>query len=180
MEIPLSNCTNKGNKPFISFFRVRCKRSFLIGRIVMVSVLMFLSLSCGKAEKPDEIAAMFEEEDLSIPELPYENREVFRMHMNSLDDSYESLEESIDRQAWKDIRTFAMQMKNSSPVLFTGKRKDELPHDYVLLDTRFHYHTLALVVASEEREMVNLNLEFENVKETCDECHSKYKRKDSY
>ncbi|MDR4503962.1 MAG: hypothetical protein MRK01_04105 [Candidatus Scalindua sp.] len=162
----------------MSFFKLGCGQSFLVGGIILVAAGMFFSLSCGKSEKPDEIASSFEEEDLSIPMLPYENKKIFRMHMNSLDDSYESLEESIDRQDWDGIRTFAMQMKNSSPVLFTGKGKDELPQDFILLDTRFHFHTLALVEASESREMVSINIEFENVKETCDDCHVKYKRKE--
>jgi hypothetical protein len=178
-KFSMTNSTNKEKGSFVSFFTPGRKQSFLIGSVITVAIMVFFSISCGRVESPDEISALFEEEDLSIPELPYGSERIFRMHMNSLDDSYESLEESIDRQSWKDIRTYAMQMNKSSPVLFTGKRKEELPHDYVLLDTRFHYHTLALVVASEEREMVNLNIEFENVKETCDDCHVKYKRKDS-
>ncbi|MDR4497225.1 MAG: hypothetical protein MRK02_04765 [Candidatus Scalindua sp.] len=170
---------NKKSSFFIPFFIQGRNQSFLIISIIMVAITMVFTLSCERVEKPDEAAFMDEEEDLSIPELPYENKEIFRMHMNSLDDSYESLEESIDRQDWEGIRTFAMRMKSSSPVLFTGKRKDELPQDYVLLDTRFHFHTLALVEASEAREMVKLNLEFDNVKEICDDCHVKYKKKDS-
>ncbi|MCP5002601.1 MAG: hypothetical protein GY941_01425 [Planctomycetes bacterium] len=176
---PMLNSTDGRGEGLKLFFEHGCRQSFLIGSVIMVTAMMFFSLSCGSAEDPDEIAAMFEEEDLSIPELPYESKGIFRMHMNSLDDSFDSLQVSIDTQDWERIRTYAMQMNKSSPVLFTGKRKEELPHDYVLLDTRFHYHTLALVVASEEREMVNLNIEFEKVKETCDGCHVKYKKKES-
>lgn len=178
-KLSMTNSSNGKIGFVMPFFKHGGKQFFLVGSFILVAVAMFFSLSCGKAEKPEEIVAKLEEEDLSIPMLPYENKKIFRMHMNSLDDSYDSLEESIDRQDWEGIRTYATQMNNSSPVLFTGKRKDELPHDYILLDARFHYHTLALVVASEEREMVDLNIEFENVKETCDDCHVKFKKKDS-
>ncbi|KKL42995.1 hypothetical protein LCGC14_2367240, partial [marine sediment metagenome] len=40
-------------------------------------------------------------------------------------------------------------------------------------------HTLALVEAAEAREMVKLNIEYDNVKQTCDDCHEKYKKKES-
>lgn len=175
----MSKSQKQENRPFISFYELERKKSFLIGSILLVATTIFFSLSCGRDENPDEITALYEKEDLSIPELPYESKKIFRMHMNSLDDTYDSLEESIDRQAWEDIRTYAMEMNKSSTVLFTGKRKEDLPHDYILLDTRFHYHTLALVVASQEREMVSLNMEFEKVKKTCDDCHVRYKEKGS-
>ena len=174
-----SNEKNKKAGIFIPFFEKGRKQSFLVTSIILVATAMFLTLSCGRVEKPDEVVFMEEEEDLSIPELPYDNKKIFRMHMSSLEDSYDALEESIDTQDWEGIRSYAMQMKSSSPVLFTGKGKDELPQDFILLDTRFHFHTLALVEAAEAREMVNLNLEFENVKETCDDCHVKYKKKNS-
>ena len=53
----------------------------------------------------------------------------------------------------------------------------ELPKDFVLLDTSFHFQSLAVVEVSESREMVRLNIEYEKLQQTCDEYHEKYKKK---
>jgi cytochrome c556 len=99
--------------------------------------------------------------------------------MSDLEDYYDDLEEAVEIQNWEKIKAYAMQMKNTSPVILTGKRREELPHDFVMLDTKYHLHTLALVEAAETREMVKLNIEYDNVKQTCDDCHQKYKKKES-
>jgi hypothetical protein len=62
-------------------------------------------------------------------------------------------------QNWEKIKVYAKQMKNTSPVILTGRTKVELPHDFVILDTKYHLHTLKLVEAAEAREMVKLNIE---------------------
>ena len=49
--------------------------------------------------------------------------------------------------------------------------------NFVLLDTSFHFQSLAVIEASESREMVRLNIEYEKLQQTCDECHEKYKKK---
>ena len=101
----------------------------------------------------------------------------FRMHMKSLDEYDDLLSESIESQNWDDISKYALMLKNTSPLIFTGMRKVELPKDFVLLDTSFHFQSLAVVEASESREMVSLNIEYEKLQQTCDECHEKYKKK---
>ena len=108
----------------------------------------------------------------------YENITKFRMHMKSLDEYDDALAESIESQKWDDICKYAMLLKNTSPLLFTGKRKVELPKDFIILDTFFHFQSLAVVEAAESREMVSLNIEYEKLQQTCDNCHEKYKRKE--
>jgi cytochrome c556 len=71
-----------------------------------------------------------------------------------------------------------MLLKNTSPLIFTGKRKVELPKEFVLLDTSFHFQSLAVIAASESREMVSLNIEYEKLQQICGECHEKYKKKE--
>jgi hypothetical protein len=108
----------------------------------------------------------------------YSSVSKFRMHMKSLDDYDEALAEAIDIQNWDDISKYAMMLKNTSPLIFTGMRKVELPKDFVLLDTAFHFQSLAVVEACESREMVQMNIEYEKLKKTCDDCHEKYKKKE--
>jgi hypothetical protein len=98
--------------------------------------------------------------------------------MKFLDEYDDALAVAIESQNWDDISKYAMLLKNTSPLIFTGKRKVELPKEFVLLDTSFHFQSLAVVEASESREMVRLNIEYEKLQQTCDECHEKYKKKE--
>ena len=115
-----------------------------------------------------------EEEESAI----YESVSKFRMHMKSLDEYDDALAEAIEMQNWDDISKYALMLKNTSPLIFTGMRKVELPKDFVLLDTAFHYQSLAVVEACESREMVKMNIEYEKLQRTCDVCHEKYKKKE--
>jgi hypothetical protein len=142
----------------------------------MAIFVILFTFSCGKVEK--SVQTVVEEEKMAL-DIPSESKIKFRMHMGSLEDYYDDLEEAVEIQDWEKIQTYAMQMKNTSPVILTGRRKEELPHDFVMMDTMFHLHTLKLVEAAETREMVKLNIEYDNVKQTCDNCHEKYKRKNN-
>ncbi len=102
----------------------------------------------------------------------------FRMHMKSLDEYDDALAEAIEIQNWDDISKYALMLKNTSPLIFTGLRKVELPKDFILLDTAFHFQSLAVVEACESREMVKMNIEYEKLQKTCDDCHEKYKKKE--
>ncbi len=98
--------------------------------------------------------------------------------MKSLDEYDDALAESIESQNWDDICKYAMLLKKTSPLLFTGKKKVELPKDFIMFDTFFHFQSLAVVEAAESREMVSLNIEYEKLQQTCDNCHEKYKKKE--
>ncbi len=126
------------------------------------------------ARKAETITLVPDEEDHTL----YESVSKFRMHMKSLDEYDEALALAIDRQNWNEISKYALLLKNTSPLIFTGKRKVELPKEFILLDTSFHFQSLAVVEASESREMVKLNIEYEKLRKTCDDCHVKYKKND--
>jgi hypothetical protein len=154
----------------------RYKQSFLVINVLIATFITLFTFSCGKVEKTVE--TLTEEENL-VTELEVESKIRFKMHMSDLEDYYDDLADAVERQNWKEINKYAMQMKNTSSVILTGKRKEELPHDFVMMDTMFHLHTLALIEASEAKEMVKLNIEYDNVKQTCDNCHEKYKKKET-
>ncbi len=148
--------------------------------VIMLIILMPLYMLSRDSGKSIEIA----EDEIVLPVIDedenvlYESASKFRMHMKFLDEYDDALAVAIESQNWDDISKYAMLLKNTSPLIFTGKRKVELPKDFVLLDTSFHFQSLAVVEASESREMVRLNIEYEKLQETCDECHEKYKKKD--
>jgi len=147
--------------------------------VVMIIILVPLFMLSRYLEKGIEMG----EDDIVLPVLDeeenvlYESASKFRMHMKFLDEYDDALAVAIERQNWDDISKYAMLLKNTSPLIFTGKRKVELPKEFVLLDTSFHFQSLAVVEASESREMVSLNIEYEKLQETCDDCHEKYKKK---
>ncbi len=159
---------------------MRCKQSFWIAGVIAI---MLVTFSCGKSDRAaqEEIGAL--EENISVTsnesdEPLYESRTIFRMHMQDLDECEDALIDSVERQDWEVIKKCAMDLKNASAVVFTGKGKEDLPKEFVLIDTMFHYQALAVVEAAESREMVRLNIEYEKLRDTCDRCHEKYKTKD--
>jgi hypothetical protein len=159
---------------------MRCKQSFWI---LSVLAIMFFAFSCGKSDRTAQEEIGMLDENIATAqnenaESLYESGTIFRMHMQDLDECEDALIDSVDRQDWEVIKKCAMELKNSSAVVFTGKGKDNLPKDFVLIDTMFHYQALAVVEAAESREMVRLNIEYEKLRDTCDRCHEKYKTKD--
>lgn len=160
------------------------RQTYLSINVLIIIFIMLSTFSCGKVEKTAEeetfemgegVTSMLPDEDGNVP---YEGGSRFRMHMQSLDDVDDALADSIDRQNWSEISKYAMELKNTSPVIFTGKRKDEIPMEFVMLDTMFHLQALAVAEASQSREMVRLNIEYEKLQQTCDNCHEKYKKKE--
>jgi hypothetical protein len=149
----------------------RCKQSFWV---LSVIAIMFFAFSCGESDRTaqEEIGAL--EENVAAR---YESQTIFRMHMQDLDECEDALIDSVDRQDWEVIKKCAMELKNSSAVVFTGKGKEDLPKEFILIDTMFHYQALAVVEAAESREMVKLHIEYEKLRDTCDRCHEKYKTK---
>jgi cytochrome c556 len=64
------------------------------------------------------------------------------------------------------------------PVALTGLKKEDLPNDFVTFDSEYRLSTLKLVEAAEAEEMDQLNIEFEKVKQACDNCHEIYKEEE--
>ncbi len=159
--------------------------------VIMIMILMPLFMfsrereeNIRKIEKAEE--EMTGKEENVIMAIPderentlYKSKAKFKMHMKSLDEFDDALAESIEELNWDDIGKYAILLKNTSPLIYTGKKNVELPKEFLMLDTLFHIQTLAVVVASESREIVNLNIEYEKLQRTCDNCHEKYKKKES-
>lgn len=163
------------------------KGFWIIVVLIMVLVPLFMlsrENDKEKAEKTKEEVIINEENMITeVPDIVedhtiYESASKFRMHMKSLDEYDEALAVSIESQNWDDISKYAMLLKNTSPLIFTGKRKVELPKEFIMLDTFFHLQALAVVEASESREMVRLNIEYDKLQQTCNNCHEKYKKKE--
>ena len=151
--------------------------------IIVILIVVLIPLFMFSIDKDKKNVEMRDEEGrMTVPDIVddtiYESASIFRMHMKSLDEYDDALAESIESQNWDDICKYAMLLKNTSPLLFTGKRKVELPKDFIILDTFFHFQSLAVVKAAESREMVSLNIEYEKLQQTRDNCHEKYKKKE--
>lgn len=161
------------------------KGFWIIVFMIIVLVPLFM-ISRGKdnkgIERTENEVSENDALDLPVPDEEevalYESKSIFRMHMKSLDEYDEALAVSIESQNWDDIRKYAMLLKKTSPVIYTGKRKMELPKEFIILDTFFHLQSLAVAQAAQSREMVSLNIEYEKLQQTCDDCHEKYKKKE--
>ena len=95
--------------------------------------------------------------------------------MKDLESYYDDLAVAIRKQDWEKIRKHAMQLEKKLPVVLTGRKKQELPIDFVMFDSEYHLSTLKLVEAAEAEETDQLNIEYEKVKQACDNCHRIYK-----
>ena len=163
------------------------KGFWIIVVLIMTLVPLFMfsrEEDTRKAEKAEgKMASKEKNVIMAIPDerenTLYKSKAKFKMHMKSLDEFDDALAESIEELNWDDIGKYAILLKNTSPLIYTGKKNVELPKEFLMLDTLFHIQTLAVVVASESREIVNLNIEYEKLQQTCDNCHEKYKKKES-
>src|SRR3972149_8176360 len=97
--------------------------------IIILVPLFMLSRDSEKSIKMVEDEVVGNEDDMVLPLLDegenvlYESASKFRMHMKFLDEYDDALAVAIEIQNWNDISKYAMLLKNTSPLIFTGKRK---------------------------------------------------------
>jgi len=146
------------------------KQSLLPTNVIIIMAFMLLFvLSCGKAEKP------VSEGEGVVTRLEFESKSRFRLYMKDLESYYDDLAVAIRKQDWEKIRKHAMQLEKKLPVVLTGRKKEDLPEDFVTFDSEYHLSTLKLTQAAEAGEMDQLSIEYEKVKQACDNCHKRYK-----
>lgn len=162
----------EGWKSNISYFKAAFllyKRSFLPTKVIIMALMLPFVFSCGKTEKPTSKGEGI------VTELEFESKMRFRLDMKDLEVYYDDLAVAIIRQNWDGIQKNAMQLNKMLPIVSTGRKMEELPKDFVTFDSEYHLSTLKLVEAAEAGEMDKLNIEYEKVKQTCDNCHRRYK-----
>ncbi len=172
IEFWKSNVITKNlSNPFKSVLLLHKQSSISINVIIMASMILFI-LSCGKAEIP-----VSEGEEI-VTVLEFEGMSSFRLDMKELEYYCDDLTAAIKKQNWEKIRKHASKLGKIQPVALTGLKKEELPEDFVTFDSEYHLGTVKLMEAAEAEEMDQLNIEFEKVKQACDNCHKKYKEEE--
>ena len=94
--------------------------------IIVILIVVLIPLFMFSIDKDKKNVEMRDKEGrMTVPDIVddtiYESASIFRMHMKSLDEYDDALAESIESQNWDDICKYAMLLKNTSPLLFTGK-----------------------------------------------------------
>ncbi|MGR3302984.1 MAG: hypothetical protein ACUZ8I_10840 [Candidatus Scalindua sp.] len=174
IEFWKSNVITKNlSNPFNAVLLLHKQPSISINVIIMASMMLFV-LSCGKTEKP---VSEGKEEDI-VTILEFESKSNFRLDMKELEYYCDDLTVAIKKKDWKKIRKHARQLVEIEPVNLTGLKKEELPGDFVTFDSEYHLNTLKLMEAAEAGEMDQLNIEYEKVKQACDNCHEIYKEEE--
>jgi len=172
IEFWKSNVITKNlSNPFKSVLLLHKQSSISINVIIMASMILFI-LSCGKTEIP-----VSEGEEI-VTVLEFESMSSFRLDMKELEYYCDDLTAAIKKQNWEKIRKHARQLGKILPVALTGLKKEDLPNDFVTFDSEYRLSTLKLVEAAEAEEMDQLNIEFEKVKQACDNCHEIYKEEE--
>lgn len=165
------NIITKNLSHFKAAFLSHKQSSISINVIIMASMILFV-LSCGKTEIP-----VSEGEEI-ITVLEFESISSFRLDMKELEYYCNDLTAAIKKQNWEKIRKHARKLGKIQPVALTGLKKEDLPKDFVTFDSEYHLSTVKLVEAAEAEEMDQLNIEYEKLKQACDDCHKIYKEEE--
>ncbi len=162
---------SKGLSHLKTLFLSHKQSSISINVIIMASMILFV-LSCGKTEIP-----VSEGEEI-ITVLEFESMSSFRLDMKELEYYCDDLTAAIKKKKWEKIRKYAGKLGKIKPVALTGLKEEELPKDFVAFDSEYNLSTVKLVEAAEAEELDQLNIEYEKVKQACDDCHKLYKEED--
>ena len=106
------------------------------------------------------------------------NEQGFVVHMKDIKVLLKHLSTSINQQDWEAIKKKKKKLKDSSPVVFTGANKKDLPVEFINLDIKFHMSALELIGACQEKNKDKATAAFFKVVNSCDECHAKFNPKE--
>lgn len=107
------------------------------------------------------------------------NEQGFVVHMKDIKVLLKHLSTSINQQDWEAIKKDTKKLKDSSPVVFTGANKKDLPVEFINLDIKFHMSALELIGACQEKNKDKATAAFFKVVNSCDECHAKFNPKEA-
>ncbi len=164
---------SKGLSHLKTLFLSHKQSSISINVIIMASMILFV-LSCGKSEN----AVSEEKAEEIVTVLEFESMSSFRLDMKELEYYCDDLTAAIKKKKWEKIRKHAGKLGKIKPVALTGLKEEELPKDFVKFDSEYNLSTAKLVEAAEAEEMDRLNIEYEKVKQACENCHKIYKEED--
>ena len=153
----------------------------------VISVLVVMCMvGCGKKEpKPLQTKAVSVEK--TQPESAQQeehlefikNEKGFIVHMKDIKVLMKRLSTSINHQDWETIKRDTKKLKESSPVVFTGVNKKDLPAEFVNLDVKFHLSAQELIGACQAKSKDKATAAFFKVVNSCDECHAKFNPKEA-
>jgi len=167
------NIISKGLNHLKVLFLSHKQSSISIKVIIMASMILFV-LSCGKSEN----AVSDEKDEEIVTVLEFDSMSSFRLDMKELEYYCDDLTAAIKKKKWEKIRKYAGKLGKIKPVALTELKEEELPKDFVKFDSEYHLSTVKLIEAAEAEEMDQLNIEYEKVKQACENCHKLYKEDD--
>jgi hypothetical protein len=154
-------------------------------KFIITTILMIGMFGCGKnetevLEKKLASPEQGQAEAKRHEELGFiKNEQGFIVHMKDIKVLLKHLSTSINQQDWEAIKKDTKKLKNSSPVVFTGANKKDLPVEFINLDVKFHMSSLELIGACQEKNKDKATAAFFKVVNSCDECHAKFNPKEA-
>jgi len=150
---------------------------------VLVAMCMF---GCGRKE-PKPLQTKTVSVEMKQPEAAPQaehpefirNEKGFIVHMKDIKVLMKRLSTSINHQDWETIKRDTKKLKESSPVVFTGANKNDLPAEFVNLDVKFHLNAQELIGACQAKNKDKATAAFFKVVNCCDECHAKFNPKEA-
>ena len=154
-------------------------------KFIVITILMMCMFGCGKneteiVEKKPASPEQGQTEVKRHEELGFiKNEQGFVVHMKDIKVLLKHLSTSINQQDWEAIKKDTKKLKESSPVVFTGANKKDLPVEFINLDVKFHMSALELIGACQEKNKDKATAAFFKVVNSCDECHAKFNPKEA-
>lgn len=154
-------------------------------KFIITTILMIGMFGCGKnetevLEKKLASPEQGQAEAKRHEELGFiKNEQGFIVHMKDIKVLLKHLSTSINQQDWEAIKKDTKKLKDSSPVVFTGANKKDLPVEFINLDVKFHMSALELIGACQEKNKDKATAAFFKVVNSCDECHAKFNPKEA-
>jgi uncharacterized protein (DUF305 family) len=154
-------------------------------KFIVITILMMCMFGCGKneteiVEKKPASPEQGQAEVKRHEELGFiKNEQGFVVHMKDIKVLLKHLSTSINQQDWEAIKKDTKKLKDSSPVVFTGANKKDLPVEFINLDIKFHMSALELIGACQEKNKDKATAAFFKVVNSCDECHAKFNPKEA-
>ena len=154
-------------------------------KFIVITILIMYIFGCGKneteiVEKKPASPEQGQAEVKRHEELGFiKNEQGFVVHMKDIKVLLKHLSTSINQQDWEAIKKDTKKLKDSSPVVFTGANKKDLPVEFINLDIKFHMSALELIGACQEKNKDKATAAFFKVVNSCDECHAKFNPKEA-
>ncbi|MDR4504869.1 MAG: hypothetical protein MRK01_08800 [Candidatus Scalindua sp.] len=142
--------------------------------MIAVIIILVVCLSIASCKKPEEVEEANVE---SIEHVQKERATDFGLvrAMKKASMAMKRLSIGVKHNDWVEIDIWTQEIKEGigdKCVELYEAENNEVPNEFIALQNKFLRATKNLMLCSRDHDDVNSKLEFEKLRESCDECHA--------